>query len=358
MESYIEFKDSFKHKTGLGYGVDYTAAYLNATADRGWQNASGGMLRLYVNWDIVNRNTLNSGALIFKVEHRHRYDSLPPAELGTYLEYAGILIKPSTNEGFRLTNFYWRQRLLDGKLSFIVGLLDPTDYLDAYVLTSPWTGFMNSAFSTGSQIMYIPNDAALGAAVAGYLSNNVYLMAGITDAWADPTKPWKSFETFFTNKDYFTSIEVGFVSQPDRFIFDNIHATYWHSNGSEVTGSKAGWGMAFSASWFFAEKWLPFIRGGFARDGGTLFQKSLSTGFGYQRKPHGSVLGFGFNWGEANESTLQVGPKDQYTLEFFYRAQLSSRIAITPDVQLLINPALKPISTTVFLWGVRARLVL
>lgn len=206
--------------------------------------------------------------------------------------------------------------------------------------------------------MYIPNDAALGAAIGGYLTDNVYLMAGITDAGSDPNKPWKSFETFFTNNDYFTSVELGFVSRADRFILDNIHVTYWHSNGSDVTASLPGWGFAFSASWFFGEKWLPFLRGGFARDGGTLLQKSISNGFGYQPKPNGNVLGIGFNWGEPNETTFEKGLMDQYTFEVYYRAHLSSRIAITPDVQFLINPALSLHESSIFLWGIRARLAL
>jgi porin len=32
---------------------------------------------------------------------------------------------------------------------------------------------------------------------------------------------------------------------------------------------------------------------------------------------------------------------DQYTAELFYRLQLTQNLAITPDVQLIIDPALK-----------------
>jgi len=45
-------------------------------------------------------------------------------------------------------------------------------------------------------------------------------------------------------------------------------------------------------------------------------------------------------------------------MEVFYRIQLSTRIAVTPDLQYIINPALNPDASSIFVWGVRARLAL
>lgn len=358
IQPYFNFKDTLQKKTGFGYGLDYSAVYLSASSSLDHTDAGSGMVRFYASWDLVNRGKLNSGALIFKVENRHKYGAIPPKSLGFEMGYVGMEFPPFSDEKFRLTNFYWRQRFMKGKISLMAGLLDVTDYLDVYALTSPWTGFMNFAFSTGSEIIYLPNDAALGIAFGAYLSKNIYIMSGISDAGSDPKKPWNNFESFFSNHDYLTSVELGWVSSPDRFILDNIHLTYWHSDGSDVTSSLPGWGLAFSATHYFGEKWLPFIRGGFSNDGGTLLQKSLSTGFGFQPEPGGSVLGFGFNWGEPNETTFAKGLKDQYTFELYYRVQLSSKIAITPDVQFLLDPALNPNGSSIFLWGLRGRLAL
>ena len=358
MYPYNDFKEMLKNSIGLGYGFDYSAAYLQATDTMGWDNASSGMVRLFLAWDLVNRDNENKGGIIFKVEHRHKYTEIPPVQLSYEVGHAGEQLRPFNNDGFRLTNFYWRQTLLNGKLTFMVGLLDAKDYVDPYALSSPWTGFVNFVFGTGSQITYIPNDAALGVAVGGYVTDHIYLMAGLVDAGADPEQPWTSFQTFFTNKGYFKSVEVGFVSRASRYSVDNIHVTCWQSDGSDVTGASAGWGMAFSATWFFGNKWLPFIRGGFARDGGSLYQKSISVGFGYQPIPKGSVLGLGLNWGEPNESTLSKGLRQQYTFEMYYRAQITSRFAITPDAQILINPAFYTSADAILLWGFRARLSL
>ena len=67
---------------------------------------------------------------------------------------------------FLLTNLYWRQGLADGRLVFVGGWVDATDYLDIYGLISPWTHFSNFAFSTGSATIPAPNQG-LGLA-AGY----------------------------------------------------------------------------------------------------------------------------------------------------------------------------------------------
>jgi len=358
IQPYFDFKSSLKESSGFGFGVDYSTVYLSASESLGEGNASSGMIRLFGSWELVGRGGKNSGALNFKVEHRHRYGAIPPKALGFTIGYVGLIEPPFSNDTWRMTNFYWRQRFNDGKISFVVGLLDATDYVDVYALASPWLHFMNFAFSTGSETIYIPNDAALGIAIGLYLTDNIYVIAGISDAGSDPTDPLKNFESFFKNNDYFKVIEIGWVSSKDRFFFDNIHLTYWNSDGSDVTASLPGWGIAFSATHYFEDKWLPFLRGGYAKDGETLLQTSITAGVGYQPVQGGNLFGAAFGWGEPNETTIASGLNNQYTVEIFYRLQISSRLAITPDIQFLINPALNTEVSSIFLWGLRARLAL
>ena len=45
-------------------------------------------------------------------------------------------------------------------------------------------------------------------------------------------------------------------------------------------------------------------------------------------------------------------------LEVFYRFQLTDELAITPDLQLLIDPPLKENADVVWVGGLRARLAL
>ncbi len=358
LKPYDDLKKSLKEKTGFGYGLDYSAAYFGATKSLGAKNASSGMVRFYGSWELVGRGKQNSGAFIFKIEHRHKYSAIPPKQLGFETGYVGLLLPPFNNDGFRMTNFYWRQRFAKGRVAMVAGLLDATDYVDVYAMASPWMHFTNFAFSTGSETMFIPNDVNLGIAIAGYITDNLYAIAGINDANSDPTKPFKSFETFFSQHQFFKSVEVGWVKSRERHFFDNIHLLYWHSDGSEFQNSPSGWGLNFSGTWFFKDKFMPFLRGGYAEDGGSLLQKSVTTGFGWYMASNSHLLGLAIGWGEVNETTWGEGLDDQITTELFYRAQLSERLAFTPALQYLINPALNPDVNSIFVWGIRGRIVL
>jgi porin len=100
------------------------------------------------------------------------------------------------------------------------------------------------------------------------------------------------------------------------------------------------------------------VRAGYADDGGSLMQKAVSVGFGYQPDPGGNVLGFGFNWGEVNEDTWGSGLSDQLTAELYYRWNISPQFGLTPDIQYLKDPALNPEEDSIWVFGLRARLAL
>lgn len=356
-QPYFNFKDSLKTKTGFSYSIEYTSIYLAANKSLGETSVAGGMARFYSSWELINRGKKNTGAFIFKGSHRHKYGDITLKNFGFEMGYVGMEVPSFSDDGLRLTNFYWRQRFANDRISMVIGLLDATDFVDVYMLASPWNGFLNFAFSTGSETIYIPNDATLGVGIGAYISKNIYAIASMTDAGSVPTEPLKTVETFFSNKEYFKSFELGWVSSKNKFYHDNVHLTFWHSDGSDVTASLPGKGVAFSATHFLSGKWFPFVRGGFAKDGGTLLQKSAVAGIGFQNKPGASQLGAAFGWGQPNETSFGPGLRDQYTFELFYRLQFSPRFEITPDIQYLINPALNTAETSIIVGGVRGRII-
>lgn len=56
--------------------------------------------------------------------------------------------------------------------------------------------------------------------------------------------------------------------------------------------------------------------------------------------------------------TFGPGLGDQFAAELFYRWQLTREFALTPDAQLIFNPALNPGAEVQFIGGLRARLAL
>ena len=190
------------------------------------------------------------------------------------------------------------------------------------------------------------------------VTDSVFVIGGLTDRNGDPTDPFEGFDTFFNTNEYFKSIEVGWTPSHDRIYLDNAHVSFWHADEREEAGEPSGWGLNVSLVRYLGEKWMPFVRAGYANDGGALMQKSVSVGFAYQPVPASDVLGFGLNWGQPNETTFSPGLRDQYSAEAYYRLNLTPRFAITPDLQLLINPALDPERDSIWVFGVRARLAL
>jgi porin len=358
LDGYMGFKKRLKEDSGFGFGVDYTAAYFGASASLGEDMAGSGILRLFGSWELVGRESGNTGAFVYKIEHRHRYTEIPPKLLSFNLGYAGIFAAPFNDDEFRVTNLYWRQTLGKGRFALLGGFLDATDYVDIFGLGSPWLHFMNLAFSTGSAAIALPNDGLLGLAAAAWLSDHVYSIASIGDNASDPTDPFAGFDRFVNVNEYFTSVEVGWTTAQDRAYFDNLHVTFWHSDEKSEAGDPDGWGLNFSGTWLFDNKWMPFLRGGYTEDGGSLLQKSISTGVGYQWVPGRDVLGLGVNWGQPNETTWGEGLRDQYTVELFWRWQVGSQLAVTPDLQLLVNPANNPDEISIWVFGVRGRLAL
>ena len=360
LDPWFAWKENLSKETGISFGLDYSPLFLSAGESLGEDDASGGMLRFFGSWNLVNRDQKNSGALVWKVEHRHDYDGTAPSGFGLgEIGYVGLIGPPWSDQGTRWTNLYWRQRFNEGRSTVIGGYLDATDYVDTFVGGSPWTGFSNFAFSTGSASMFLPNDATLGIAGGTMLDDNWYLVGGITNAYADPTDPLDdSFDRFFGDGEHFVSLELGWTRGQERIYQDNTHVTVWHVDESVLAGAQKGWGGAFSHVRHIDDRWMPFLRGGSADDGGSLLEKSISTGVLYQRNPGSHLLGLGLNWGEPNETTFAPGLDDQVTAELFYRINLTQQLAITPSLEYLRNPALNPQEDSIWIVGVRLRLAM
>jgi len=358
LRAYFDWKENVRKEHGFSYTLDYTAGFVganNTISDE--EFFSGGAVRFYGSWQLVGRESGNTGTFIWKGENRHKYAEIPPSGTASQVGYSGLMYPTLSNIGNRLTNLYWKQNLYQGHMEVIAGMIDVTDWLDMYALASPWTGFSNFAFATGGASIPTPDDATVGLYINGMLTDNLYLIGGIADSNADSTDPFNGFDTFFNENEYFTSAELGWTTSQDRFYLDNTHITYWHVDERVEAGDPSGWGVNFSFSHSFDEKWMPFFRAGYAKDGGSFLQKTVSAGLGYHWGKNNSLLGFGINWGQPNETTYSSGLDDQYTFELFSRLQVTQNIQITPDLQYIINPALNKEDDDSWVVGLRARVV-
>ena len=355
LRSYVALKDRLRGEYGLSYGMDYNLLYQHADKSLGAQNAAGGVLRLFGTWTVFDQASAHPGAIEFKVEDRHRLGTeVAPASLAGQIGYAGLTAVPFSDAGTILTNLYWHQSFWDNRLAYILGIVDVTDYVGVYGLVNPWTDFINLAFSTDPTTP--APDQGFGAAVRWNPAEQYYVLAGLADANGNPRDPVDSVDGFFNDGEYFKHTEVGWFGSWESRLDDNIHLTYWHADERTEADVPDGWGVQVSVSRKLDARWLPFLRIGYADGGGAPLERSVSTGFAYYPAGDSSVFGLGINWGRPNRASFGAAADDQYTVESYYRFQIFERLAITPDFQLIKNPATNPEEDLIWVAGLRARL--
>ncbi|MBO9446925.1 carbohydrate porin [Ruegeria sp. R14_0] len=328
-------------ENGFRFNFDYLALGQTSDADLGTGEAAGGIARFYGNWQATDH-----GSVTFKIEHRHSYTDVAPQFLGLNGGALSITGTAFNDSGLLLSNLFWTQRASNGAWTLQIGQIDVTDFVDIYGLVSPYSGFQNLAFNTNPTIN-TPNQG-LGIAGGLKLNSNLYLVASLADANADPSDP--NFDVF-SDGNLFKSLELGYTSGFDRIYFDNIHLTLWHADAAEDGSRAEDYGGAFSAAWFIDNKWMPFFRAGVSKGTAALYQRSVSTGIGYYGR-NTDLAGVGLNWAEARGIS-----GDQFTVEAFYRFSISPGLQITPSVQFISNPLQNPDQDSIALFGLRTRIV-
>lgn len=356
-------KKSINDKLGLQFGLNYTAAYL--TASDGITNSSvtssaGGIVDVPVSWTLVGKESGNTGTFALKFENRHIYganQTVAPMFLGFE---TGSLLLPATKVNqltFRFTEMYWQQKLLDNRLHLVAGKLDPTNYYTFYGLIHPFMNFFGYGSSASPSANW-PNQGA-GVIASAFVTKQLYVMAGLHDAGGDPFTSGEVLyfgDNFFDGK-FFKAVEVGFTPGFGEHYFKKISVTYWNSDeyGEPGAISAKGSGVAFASHWFFEEKYIPFLLAGFSDGQGanTLAKSVVTGGIGFRSKSH-DILGISQNWTNPPDPAL----RDQYTTEIYYRFNLTEHLAVTPDLQWVINPSLNPDKGSMFYFGLRARATL
>jgi len=348
LERFKARKDALEAGTGLSLGFDNNTQYLGTDSDESPSSSAGNVFRFYGIWTLTERGNSGGGALIFKIEDRSAIGNrLSPQALGPSLGYAGLFSSTFSDAGVILTNLYWRQHFAKGRGAFIVGQVDPSDYISVNSIASPWTGFTNLAFEQ-QPTLAIPSQG-LGAAVLWKLDDNWGILAGLANANGDPSDPLDSARNLFDAGELFKHIAIGWAPDWGDRYDQTVQLTFWQVDEREEAGVEGGQGVAFLAS-ARIDNWRPFVRIGYAKDAGVLNDRSISIGTGYDARGGSDFAGLAANWSRASDSS-----RDQYTLEVFYRYDLTDFLQVTPEIQYVVKPAFAPETDEILVFGLRLR---
>ncbi len=131
--------------------------------------------------------------------------------------------------------------------------------------------------------------------------------------------------------------------------------TVWRRDRLKIEDVPSGQGVAFH---FEQEagpegRLVPFARYSYGYGAGLRVRQSLAVGMGLE-KPFGmdtDRIGLAFSWAEPAKDPK----RDQYGIEAFYRLAITPSAQLTPDVQVIFNPADFPEASRVLVGGVRLR---
>jgi len=337
-----------KRLYGLQIGIDYQALYQHSNKTLlGEKQGSSGSVRVFGKWELVHRGTKNAGSLVFLFEQRHElWTELTPAQLGSEIGYLGITGTTFTDDGAALATLYWEQALERLGGGFVVGRIDPTDFIDILGYANQRTTFLNLSTLVNPSIALPDQGFGFGAGVM--LTDQVFAKGLITDANGSLT----DIEFFPGGSEFFTYGELGWTPSREERFLTNVHVGAWHVDERTKLGIPESHGVVVSANVTLNEVFMPFIRAGWSDGEAPFYNRALSGGFLYYFPQYRDLMGFAAAW----NNPAAPGFPDQGTLEAFYRYQFSDNIAITADAQLLLNPALHPSEDRIAIFGVRTRL--
>jgi porin len=368
LKDWYELKKRVNAKTGIQFNLNYTSVYIHSSeviSDNSTAGVGSGIVDIQLGWNLIGRKSgKNKGTLFLKMNSRHGYSglnrSLSPMFHG--LNQSGYYGLPATGFNsytFRMLELNWQQNLLDDKLGLVVGKVDLTNYFNFHGLIIPWRHFLGFGSSVSGSMNW--GNQGLGAVASYRVTKSFYAMAGLVDVYGDQflNGEFLDFGRHWQDGDFQYMGEIGWVPTYDERYFKKFSLTFFTANpytsfqtGSEIAKAQ---GMAFSAHWFFKERFAPYIRFGVSNGVGenNFYSADIQVGHGLRFR-HYDLLGTAFSWNRPNIPDVN----DQYTAEVFYRVNVSSRLEITPSVQFIVNPTFNPAISSLFYFGIRGRATL
>ncbi|WP_434053490.1 MAG: carbohydrate porin [Roseibium sp.] len=362
MERWGAFKKSLDAAAGIKFSIAYTQVLQAASSTNRWQTGSGAQAEFDFTWELFGRKGTGPKGLIGG-KFETRFNLLNATVPQSVAPAAGSIWSGAIGYGEQdpsLSQLWYEQHLIRDRVLLRFGKIAPFTVFDYYKYKSPRVAFLGQPQNFNPTIPFPPS--ALGFGAAARLTNGGYVVGGVFDANGSPIRP--GFDTLFEDGELFSIAEVGWA--PD-FVFglepgkdfrpgnDDYHLTVWHSDAREKIGRPEGWGFTASAQKGFGNV-VPYARYGYSNGGATTLKQFASIGAGFENVfgYDADVIGIGVSWGDPWNAALD----NQYAVEAFYRMQLTPQFALTPDVQVIVDPATDPASDLLGVFSLRGRIAL
>jgi porin len=355
LKPYFDWKRRLNDEHGVSLGFQLYALYQDASSslDGRDSNAFGNIFRFFGNWSVFKRDNGNLGRIEWRVESRSNFGSFQaPGSLGSATGIATVVPGFAYSDNFDLDIpiLNWTQGFANGRAGYAVGRLAFDVYLDAFPFQTFSRGFLNRSFILNPTLP-TTGVGAIGGVVKGFVSDNIFLGAQIHDAnAASGNFDWNTVQ----EGEWLKAVEIGYAPSFEERNAKRVQLTYWEKDARTLAGVSRGSGWGVSAAYKLNDKYFPFLRFGHSDGGGGVAAESaISVGVEIAQRSD-EIWTIGAGWAKPSRETFGPGLDNETVFETSYKFQLSQNFSITPDVQIVFNPANDPGESSVWVVGLRA----
>ena len=356
---YFDWKRRNKDENDVALGFQFYTLYQKASSSLDGQDedALGNIFRFQGNWALFKRDSGNLGRIEWRVESRSNMGGFQaPGSLGSATGIAALVpgFAYSDNFDLDLAIINWTQVFNGGRAGYAVGRLGFDVYLDAFPFQTFSRGFINRAFIVNPTAP-TTGIGALGGVVKGFVSDNIWIGAQIHDANAASGK----FDLDTVQEgEWIKALEIGYAPSFEQRNLQRIQFTYWEKDARTRAGVSKGSGWLASAAYQLNDRVFPFLRLGHSDGGGGVAaEDAISVGVEISQS-FDQVWSLGAGWAKPSRKTFGPGLDNETVLETSYKFQLSKNFSLTPDVQVVFNPANDPSESSVWVVGLRMIIIL
>ncbi len=318
-------QQALAEQTGLEVELGYTL--IGQHASRAEDDARG---LLSGSFDIAGHwAPIDGGALGFLVEGGQVIDHNRSEDLSANIGSGFGVNDDLDNTAIAMTELWWEHLLFDGAVTVTLGKVDQTAFFDANALANDETAQFLATPLVNSPAVAFPDNGP-GAVVRIDPCEHFYVQLGVGHSEAVASRA--SFDTL-SRHHLFGAVEVGlkpeFADRPGEY-----RLLLWNTQ-ADGTSSR---GFSISCDQHVTERVIVFARFSDADHDVVDFKRFVSAGCGLVEPIAGrtdDLLAAGFAWADPSDPTR----REETILETFYRAQLTESVALTGDVQVVLNPA-------------------
>jgi porin len=333
-------------KAGLHFAIEDTAFYQHTTGGIEPNQALVNTLDLFATWKIFrSQDGKDFGGIGFLGESRQNPLDHNFTEVTNSL---GTLWSPndsSSDDYNKIAQLWWGMKLIDGRLGFQIGKIDPGSIVDG----NRFAGSGNTQFFSQPFVKDVARsfpDNGIGLQARGEITDQLYVHYMMSDS--DAISTHSPFTTI--NGHWIYAGEIGWKPVIGK-LGQGIYRVMIYDRDA-ATANEMGWSL--SADQNITDNYGVFLRYG-GNDGKiNAIKEFVSTGFSFLAPFHrkNDEAGVGVSYTHPTSNTL----RDEYSSEVYYRVQMTEGFELSASAQLIVDPAASTQDVS-GVFGVRARLL-